>query len=558
MTARIIHGLCTLSAVLIIIGAAMASQENTESKRALNYALLDACDHGDLDEVRRLLGRGADINARGLFDSTPLMRASSRGHAHVVQELISRGADVNARSWKGATALMDAARWSENAEVIKVLLDRKGYVNAVDEDGSTALMDAARRGSLDFVTILFERKADIHAADKRGITALGTAAAENRRSVVEFLRKHGAAYDIHSAAAVGDLNELKRYASNGGDVSVRDKPYGRSLLWWASKNGHLEVVGWLLDRKVDMEARGPNGETSLHAAAMSGHHEVVALLLDKGADIQAYSEGMEGTALHFACLHGRLKTVELLLDRGCSIETPTKAGGELPLMIASQSGKTEIVRMLLKRGAKIDAVDRKGKTALLKAARFLQVETVRVLLDAGADVQRQDAEDHYTALHYACCPGEGCPEEAARTAELLIHKGAKVDRPDVDGLYPLDCAAGAGCKDLVALLVPRIRSVRDFQVHLSRALLFSVSEGYFNEDVASRLLEAGASVNCKGPEGYTPLMYAVELGDVTAVKFFVSNGADAEAKNAEGDTALDIALQGRRKHIIEVLTSRKQ
>ncbi len=449
---------------------------------------------------------------------------------------------------------MDAALWSPDVEVLKVLLDSKAQINAADEDGFTALMFAAGKGRSDKVRFLVEGGAHINAINVRGLNALGMAAERNHRSVVEFLRKRGAAYDIHSAAAVGDMEELKRYASAGGDVDSREKEYGRSLLWMAAHNGHLEAVEWLLDRKADMKARGPNGETPLHAAAESGHRNVVALLLDSGADIQACSEGMGGTALHVACLYGHPETVELLLSRGSDLEARTKAHGEPPLMIASGSGKTDVVKLLLKQEADADAVDGKGRTALMKAAAVLETDTVKALVYAGANVHGKDHEYGYTPLHHACCI-EGCSEEAVRIAELLIGKGAKANKPDSEGTTPLDCAAASGREDLTTVLVNAKGGARLSRVELEKAVMYCASEGFFNEKVASLLLKAGASVNCTDAEGYTPLMHSVEPGNVPAVRFFVSKGADTSIRNTEGETASDMALRRGLKEISEVLRS---
>jgi ankyrin repeat protein len=324
----------------------------------------------------------------------------------------------------------------------------------------------------------------------------------------------------------------------------------------ASRNGHLDAVEWLLHKQADVEAEGPNGETPLHAAARSGHHDVVALLIDRGANIQARDEARAMTALHTACIFGRSETVRLLLDRGCDIEDRDKAWSETPLIAASSSGALDVVRLLLQRGAQINAVDGKGRTALMKAAAFDKVDTVRALVAAGADVRHKDEEDQYTALHYLCCTEERY-EEGVRIAELLLERGAKTNEPDSDGLTPPDCAVSYGHEDLAALFVKKA-GVELTQYQLDKALLHCASEGNFHEKVAQMLIKAGASLNCRDSEGNTPLIHAAERADVMAVRFFASSGADTRARNAKGDTALDIALRGRHHDIVEFLRSRTQ
>ena len=130
---RTILYLCTVSVVLLVIMAVVMSSAKTVSVDELNDALFAACENGNVEEVRRLLAQGADVNStpKGPFSETPLMRAASQGQVHVVEELILRGVDVNARSWRGVTALMKAAWWSNDAKALEVLLDHGAEWNWV-------------------------------------------------------------------------------------------------------------------------------------------------------------------------------------------------------------------------------------------------------------------------------------------------------------------------------------------------------------------------------------------------------------------------------------------
>ena len=96
------------------------------------------------------------VDIRNLDDETPLMMAALKGDLDIVRQLIDRGADVNKPGW---TPLHYAATGG-NVEVIRVLLDAHAYIDAESPNGTTPLMMAARYGSEDGVKVLLEAGAD--------------------------------------------------------------------------------------------------------------------------------------------------------------------------------------------------------------------------------------------------------------------------------------------------------------------------------------------------------------------------------------------------------------
>ena len=102
------------------------------------------CRYADIDEVRKALAMGANINAKDPRGTSILMRASSlKGKTWLVEFLLSEGADPNLRDNDGATALMYAAGGHADPGIIRVLLDGGADINAQDNDGVTAMMIAA-------------------------------------------------------------------------------------------------------------------------------------------------------------------------------------------------------------------------------------------------------------------------------------------------------------------------------------------------------------------------------------------------------------------------------
>ena len=116
------------------------ADEKKKSNEELNSALINA---GNLDEVKALLAKGADIHAKDGDGKTALMNAAYYGRKEIVEYLLEQGADINAKYVDGCTALMWAAGEGE-AEVVEILLRHSADFCAAERHGQTALMIAKR------------------------------------------------------------------------------------------------------------------------------------------------------------------------------------------------------------------------------------------------------------------------------------------------------------------------------------------------------------------------------------------------------------------------------
>ena len=110
--------------------------------RALDNALYEAAEQGDIAEVDALLQSGADVNAALSGDGSPLIAAARNGRVDVVRHLLDRGADVNMAVPGDGSPLIEAARRGAT-EVVGLLLDRGADVNrGVPGDGNALIMAA--------------------------------------------------------------------------------------------------------------------------------------------------------------------------------------------------------------------------------------------------------------------------------------------------------------------------------------------------------------------------------------------------------------------------------
>jgi ankyrin repeat protein len=301
--------------------------------------LFDAVDAGDVAAVKRLLARGAEVNARDGRGETALMRAAVYADAGVVAALLAAGANANARDKAGATALMWAV--GDPAKV-KLLLRHGADVNARADSGFTPLLIAAQsEGTAATVALLLERGADIRQATKSGFTPLMASFAGGDPEVAALILARGpdvrAATRVgwtalHGAAAAGDAGAVRRLLELGAGANPAKNFQGRTPLIWAAQSGDAAVARPLLDRGADVRAREAlNGLTALHlAAGVEGDRaDLVEALLGTGADPNA-ADGDGSTPLAWATRQGNAAVARLL--RATGAKEPAAAGvrGERP------------------------------------------------------------------------------------------------------------------------------------------------------------------------------------------------------------------------------------
>lgn len=123
---------------------------------------------------------------------------------------------------------------------------------------------------------------------------------------------------LFHAAASGDLEEVKSALAHGSDVNFRG-PGGFAPLNAAARNGHLEIVQYLVERGANIDQNDNHlHKTALLAASFERHFDIVQYLVEKGANVNAQS--MNGfTPLHDAAYVGNLQIVRFLVDHGADV-----------------------------------------------------------------------------------------------------------------------------------------------------------------------------------------------------------------------------------------------
>ena len=243
------------------------------------------------------------------------------------------------------------------------------------------------------------------------------------------------------------------------------------------------------------------------------------------------AKGKEALNRDFLSVAGGGDLVEVKRLLGQKVDVNLK-GGALNLtaiMEAASNGHKEIVKVLIDAGAEVNAQDDLNNTALIEAAKKGHKSIVEMLLDAGANVNIQEKIRGNTAIIEAASNGH------KETFEVLIKAGANIN--DINTISTLLIyAAKNGWEDKVTTFIDKGANIKT----LNEALIEAAKNGH--KEVVKILIGAGVDVNAKEDIlNYTVIMEAANNGHKETVEVLIDAGADLTIKNNKGKTVLDIA-----------------
>jgi ankyrin repeat protein len=335
---------------------------------------------------------------------------------------------------------------------------------------------------------------------------------------------------------------------------------GDSALTQAVKAGDTAAVRALIRSGADVNARAGDGATPLLWAVHGGHLEIARALVDAGAAVDVANDFGITPLLH-ASRTGNAAMVDLLLRAGAD-PSRTHPEGETPLMAASRAGSAEAVRLLLARGAAVNAAESfQQTTALMWAAAEGHLDVVDLLLEAGADPNRQARVTSLTERHNADHPTGGFTAlmwAARRGDEAMVRRlvagGANVNLKNGDGASAAMVAMYNDRFDVAATLIELGSDVNDGSLYVAVEMRDATTDQFAFDgsrrrpdhpnrltalDLMRLLLERGADPNKPFTGQFhstsmpntdrfdnTPFYRAAIAADVEALKLLIAHGAD--------------------------------
>ncbi len=517
-------------------------------------ALHWAAYHGNISLAGLLLDAGADASAANRNGSTPLWLAASHGDAAMVDTLLEGGADANEELPLGRKPLMLAAR-SGSVDAVRALLDHGADANAAEsERGTTALMQAADQGHADVVAVLIEHGADFAAGSAPVLRSGRTAALgksndprnQVRRQVIAVLCEQEAP-DLGTLRALSELasgtteDELLALAS--GSLADSAEACDQQVDALGFVRGGAETDEDSNDAQllvnvgaVDSDAQGTDAdETETADDSVAG-----------GAD-DADAQSNDDDAQDQQSASNRP------FGRGAPREPD---GGELtPLVYAARAGHIDTARVLLEAGADVNQVTRYGWSPLLAATQNRNYNLGRFLIEHGANVNIAN-KGGWTPLYLA-------------TDNRNLEGGDYPTRqPDVDDLrfirLLLDEGADPNARLSESTETRTVFTNQWLDENGATAFLRASQSG--DLELMNLLLEYGADPHIYTELGVTPLSVAAGIGwvegitsewsteqTIEAVRLLLELGIDPDYQADTGRVALHGAAHKGATEVVRVL-----
>ena len=361
----------------------------------------------------------------------------------------------------------------------------------------------------------------------------------------------------------------------------------------AARKQDQGAIRALLNQKTDVNARASDGSTALLWLAHWNNFDTADLLLRAGADANLAND-FRMTPLSEACTNASAALVRLLLKSGANPNTAI-ATGETPLMTCAKTGNADAVRMLIEYGAAVNVKEpSQNQTALMWAAAERHPDMVKALIESHADLQAHTKQG-FTPLHFAARVGD------LESVKLLLAAGVDVNlltqssEPEGprsgggSGYTPLLVAAMRAQVETALYLLdhgadPNISASGMTPLHWASTSWegFASNPVYGFQDPMSgipdrqsklRLVKAllahGANVNARMTKrqpsfatgytdsvGATPFLLAASVDDVDMMRILLAAGADPKIATATNATAI-MAATGLNHGIGESLLTEK-
>ncbi|XP_046845850.1 protein phosphatase 1 regulatory subunit 12B-like isoform X1 [Xenia sp. Carnegie-2017] len=218
-------------------------------------------------------------------DGTVFLSAASAGDLEEVKKLLQKGSDVNYQNSDGLTALHQACV-DENYDLVELLVQNKADLEVRDNEGWTALHAAASSGNIQITEFLIEHGADIAAVNNEGELPLDLSEEDEMEEYLQNqLRKANIDVKVARAEEERIMEEHAQSWLNKGHIDAgQDPTTGATPLHIAAAKEYKKVVSLLLQAGADPNAKDFDKWTPLHAAAHWGQKESCKLLADYGAD----------------------------------------------------------------------------------------------------------------------------------------------------------------------------------------------------------------------------------------------------------------------------------
>ena len=569
---------------ILLSAGANLNATNDDGETALHYA--EQQEHSDVIRVLRNFraSQSPQVYLAGLRTEhcveswTPpcevqetadveVVAAAKTGNWKRVRALLAKGANVNAIGEDGRTALHYASLLGETS-IANLLLQAGADPNVRDKLGKTAFYVAAAGGLLKLGEMLIASGADTDIADNEGKTAEEVVPLEKKEEFVavreEAIQKReeqpvvvANSYDsaecpLCEPAKHGDIYGINHLLADGANPNAK-LDNGWMALMFAALHGHAEIAEVLLSAGANPNATNEDGETALDIALFTEQYsnvdvsdvilvlqnfrppetEIVAADVADATDDSQTEQVSPQTGKCLLCQaanQGNLEMAKILLETGHDPNATDKAGNT-PSYYAVINGDTEMLKLLTQREKETRAQKEKEEQARQAEEERRRLEEERLRLEEERRIREEEEErrrleeERRAAEERAELEREAAEKDAYQTAI----RGGLSDWADFLG-------GEFGNGDYSQEIKDKVQSYVSARLKRGRTHLHNAAR-HLNLAQVRLLLQLGADVNAQSKRGITPLMFAVDGGDVKIVG--VLTGAVDALENTIGGRTSD-------------------
>jgi len=359
--------------------------------------------------------------------------------------------------------------------------------------------------------------------------------------------------EVADAAMQGDRSEVRALLEKKADVNAPQVD-GTTALHWAVRAGDLDMTETLLKAGARASAANQSGATPVLLAALNGSAAILERLIQAGADSNAKLSETGDTALMIAARTGKVDAVQVLLDHGAKVNVKETWGGTTALMWAVSERHPEVAKLLVEHGADVNV-----KSNFVPSASGRGFEGTAAVLPNANQATEEFASGWMTALMFAA------REDDLESARILIQAGADVNAFGGDGKDALGLALFDGSYAVASLLIDSHANVNHADAQRFTPLFWAVDRRNMETapnfpwmvttdsfPLIQKLLDAGANPNAlvnntpraRMREGSPRIVYATSLmraafaGDIELVKLLLAHGADPHIQSSDRETTL--------------------
>lgn len=460
----------------------------------------------------------------GTQPSNPLLSSAfwqGKPGVEAVKAEVAKGAnpsELNAGSFDPVVLAINAS--APNETVLYLFSQQGNEVNKLTHDGRTYVFWAANRGNTELMEHFISKGAKMDMQDSHGYTVANFAAATGQQNtkVYDLCIKHGANLK----------NELNHDGANALLLAVANDP-------------ELKLTDYFVSKGLDLKSKDAAGNTAFNYAARNGNIAVMKQLLEKGVPftdnaIIMAAQGSRGGG-------ATLETYQYLESLGIKATAISKTGDNVLHSIVRRPKQTELIKYFTAKGVKLDQANNEGNTPFMYAAASNR--DVAELEFIFASVKNINVANKNGATLLTMAVRSNTPE----AVQFLLNKGADIRTTDTKGNNLVYYLFESYSSQQAAAFDAKAKMLQEKGLDLKTAQkdgnsLFHLAVVKNDLALLKKVQALGADVNAKNAEGLTALHKAAMMAkNDEMMKYLVSIGAKKEIKTNFNETAYDLAVE---------------